>query len=344
MSQKFEAAAPGTALHGPRYRIGPSSGATPSRGDHTADALHPDSLAPDAGVRRLDSDRDLRALVLFLREPVFAMAPGRTEDFHFIGRRNGQPVRVTVSSDDSGGGSQATVVDADALIPVISELTALRNEGRPLPRTLVLRPAVALHALGRSGGGRQRRLLDDAFVRLAATTIIHTDATGTRLFRPIEVYEQLPGGARRLTLPAELVAEVEAGHVLKLDPDALRLKGLERRLYSLARAHTGRDGTWRVGFDLLVRLCPWRGTWRKFRSRLAAVAAAQGLPGFVLTVADLNGCPALSVTRAPTALQSSQSDTPAADAAGLDDLEVFILEDPTPAATAPPPPPTVIDF
>ena len=290
-------------------------------------------------MRRLDPDRDLRALVLFMREPVFALGPGRTEDFHFIGRRNGQPVRVSVSSDDAAAGSHATVDDADALIPLISELTALRNEGRKLPRTLVLRPAVALHTLGRPGGGRQRRLLDDAFVRLAATTIILTDAAaGTQAFRPIEACERLPGGARRLTLPPELIAEVEAGRVLKLDPAALRLKGLERRLYSLARAHTGRNGTWQVDLGLLARLCPWRGTWRKFRSRLVGLAATQVLPGFLFAVVDRDGRPTLSVTRTLT-WPPARADPAAAEAT---DLNLFVLDEadaPGPAAE-----PVVIAF
>ncbi len=311
MSGKSERAIPGTAPNGSGYHGGAVSSAASPRGRSKAA-----SLPVTPRVRRLDPARDLRELVLFMRLPVFALAPGRTEDFHVVGQRNGAPMRISVSATSASGG-HATVADAEALIPLVAELMALKNEGQPLPHSLALRPCDALHALGRPRGGRQINLLAAGFVRLMVITISITDADGTRTFSPIEHFERPPAGQSgpwQLTLATDLVAEVEAGRVLKVDHAALRLTGLARRLYSVVRVHTGHgDGVWRVDLGVLVRLCAWQGTWRKFCRRIADLATAQALPGFILTVADQDGRPVLTVARDVSSRLAAHADAPTAN-------------------------------
>lgn len=281
MSEQFPSAASSAAETDPACRDPAIRGA--AKRHHSGLSAEP---APR--VRQLDPACDLREPVLFMRLPVAALSPGRTDDFLFETRAGGQVRRLTVSSATSAVSGHATVTDLDALIPLLGELTARQNEGQPLARRLPVRPSSVLRVLGRPRGGRQLHLLADAFVRLSNTQLLIEDELGLRIFSPVECLERPPAGGSgpwHVTLASELLNEVAAGRVLKIDPAALRLTGLARRLYSLCRAWAGgRDGLWRVDLGLLARLCAWQGTWRRFRRRIGELVAAQALPSFVLTL------------------------------------------------------------
>jgi plasmid replication initiation protein len=187
----------------------------------------------------------------------------------------------------------ATIHDKDILIFCISQLMAALNAGRTVARVVQMCAHDLLVATNRetSGDGYQR--LRDAFERLAGTRITTNQVTGglevTSGFGLIEGWEIIrkSRGGRMIsvsvTLSDWLFRAVMAKSVLTLSREYFTLrKPLERRVYELARKHCGRQDSWRVSVDTLLKKSGSASPRRVFRKMLRDMIAADHLPDYTI--------------------------------------------------------------
>jgi plasmid replication initiation protein len=187
----------------------------------------------------------------------------------------------------------ATIHDKDILIFCISQLMAALNAGRAISRVVQMCAHDLLVATRRetSGDGYQR--LRDAFERLAGTRISTNQVTGglevTSGFGLIEGWEIIrkSRGGRMIsvavTLSDWLFRAVMAKSVLTLSREYFTLrKPLERRVYELARKHCGRQDSWRVSVDTLLKKSGSASPRRVFRKMLRDMIAENHLPDYTI--------------------------------------------------------------
>lgn len=229
---------------------------------------------------------DLRELVALAKFPFAALAHRTTPlRYQFWQRGRAHFVEATPINADTG---LATVADLDVMIVVAAYLTWLHDhDGAPYDGTLTLRATTLLQTLGKATGGAQHRDLHAALTRLTNTEIMTSlGAHGDATFRLLqEVRAPNDKGALTLTIASWLWTEVQAERIAKIDPVAFTLRGLERRLYSWARVHLGAvRNQWRISVPRAHAAMGSQDALRKFRSRLALVAARQRLPHFLVTL------------------------------------------------------------
>ena len=222
-----------------------------------------------------------------MEHPVFSLSTRpdlRVLDY----AHNGVEIKVTPSVR-----GLATLHDKDVLIYAISQLMAALNAGRSVARTLQLRAHDLLVATNRETSGDGYARLCQAFERLAGTRITTNMLQGgyqvTRGFGLIESWEivrQTRGGrmvAVSVTLSEWLYQAVLAKSVLTLSRDYFRLrKPLERRIYELARKHCGRQDSWRISVELLLKKSGSASPRRVFRAMLREMITADHLPDYHL--------------------------------------------------------------
>lgn len=201
---------------------------------------------------------------------------------------NGTQIEVTPSVR-----GLATIHDKDIVIYCISQLMAALNAGRSISRVVQMRAHDMLMATNRetSGDGYQR--LRDALERLAGTRITTNFTTGgmevTSGFGLIESWQILrrtKGGRMvsvSVTLSEWLFRAVLSKSVLTLSRDYFRLrKPLERRIYELARKHCGRQDSWRISVEVLLKKSGSASPRRVFRKMLRDMIAADHLPDYTM--------------------------------------------------------------
>lgn len=207
-------------------------------------------------------------------------------------QHNGAEITVTPSVK-----GLATIHDKDILIFCISQLMAALNAGRQVSRTLHLKAHDLMVATNRETSGDAYRRLREAFERLAGTRITTNIMTGgpgfekevTTGFGLIETWEivrKARGGKMvsvAVTLSDWLYRAVLSKSVLTLSRDYFRLrKPLERRIYELARKHCGRQNSWQVSVETLLKKSGSASPRRVFRKMLRDMIEAQPLPDYAL--------------------------------------------------------------
>lgn len=274
-----------------------------------------------ATTRRPGALTGLRASATLLRFPVLALGP-RHEPIHFRGFDGRDPVYLSVSADEPRRGL-ATLADGDVLIFVATQLTNRLNRGEPLDAPLLVRPGTILRALGRPRGGRQHALLAEALARLAGTTV-STSIGGTgRLFTLLDTAvppaTDASHGAWTLA-SAFLAAEVAARRILRFDPAALALRGLERRLYDWARVRAGGSAhsSWTITLERARDRAGSQDAPRRFRHAIKHIVARDRLPGFTLALEGPGLRPSLVITRRIGFVASATPSDPAADVGGAE--------------------------
>lgn len=223
-----------------------------------------------------------------MEHPVFSLAT-RPDRRILNYAHNG--VEMTVTPSVRG---LATIHDKDILIFCISQLMAAINAGRAVSRQVMLKAHDLLVATNRETSGDAYRRLRDAFERLAGTRITTNMETGgvevTRGFGLIESWEivRKARGGRMIsvsvTLSEWLYRAVLSKSVLTLSRDYFRLrKPLERRIYELARKHCGRQTSWVISVDLLLKKSGSASPRRVFRKMLRDMIAADHLPDYTMS-------------------------------------------------------------
>jgi plasmid replication initiation protein len=220
-----------------------------------------------------------------MEHPIFSLST-RPDRRILRYEHNGTAIEVTPSVK-----GLATIHDKDILIYCISQLMAALNAGRVVSRRVVLKAHDLLVATNRETSGDAYRRLVEAFERLAGTRIRTNIATGdveiTAGFGLIESWaiERKARGGRMVsvavTLSEWLFRAVLSKSVLTLSRDYFRLrKPLERRIYELARKHCGRQESWRVSVDTLLKKSGSASPRRVFRAMLREMIEADGLPDY----------------------------------------------------------------
>lgn len=249
---------------------------------------------------------------------------------------NGTEITVTPSVR-----GLATIHDKDILIFCISQLMAAINAGRATSRRLHLKAHDLLVATNRETSGDAYRRLRDAFERLAGTRITTNLVTGevetTSGFGLIESWEivRRSRGGRMVsvsvTLSDWLYRAVVSKSVLTLSRDYFRLrKPLERRIYELARKHCGRQDSWRVSVDTLLKKSGSASPRRVFRKMVRDMIAAGHLPDYDMhedpgdlirfTLRDrvIETAPGAAPTLSAAALEAARDLMPGADVYALE--------------------------
>jgi plasmid replication initiation protein len=220
-----------------------------------------------------------------MEHPLFSLA---TRPDRRILRYEHNGTRIEVTPSVRG---LATIHDKDILLFCISQLMAAINAGRATSRRLHLKAHDLLVATNRETSGDAYRRLRDAFERLAGTRIttnIVTGATevtsGFGLIESWEIVRRSRGGRMVsvvVTLSEWLYRAVLGRSVLTLSRNYFRLrKPLERRIYELARKHCGRQDSWRVSVDTLLKKSGSASPRRVFRKMLRDMIAAGHLPDY----------------------------------------------------------------
>ena len=220
-----------------------------------------------------------------MEHPVFSLS---TRPDRRILRYAHNDVQIEVTPSVKG---LATIHDKDILIYCISQLMAALNAGKTVSRRLHLRAHDLLVATNRETSGDAYRRLKEAFERLAGTRITtnletggHEVTSGFGLIESWEIVRHARGGRMvsvAVTLSDWLFRAVMAKSVLTLSRDYFRLrKPLERRIYEIARKHCGRQDSWRVSVDLLLKKSGSASPRRVFRKMLRDMIAAGHLPDY----------------------------------------------------------------
>ena len=188
----------------------------------------------------------------------------------------------------------ATLHDKDILIYCISQLMAALNAGREISRRLTLRAHDLLVATNRETSGDGYKRLREAFERLAGTRITtnmqtggHEVTTGFGLIESWQIVRASKGGRMvsvSVVLSEWLFRAVESKSVLTLSTDYFRLrKPLERRVYELARKHCGRQKSWRVSVEVLLKKSGSASPRRVFRKMIRDMIKADHLPDYEMS-------------------------------------------------------------
>jgi plasmid replication initiation protein len=160
---------------------------------------------------------------------------------------------------------------------------------------LQLRAHDLLVSTNRETSGDAYRRLREAFERLAGTRITTNIMTGPKedpvevitgfgLIESWEIVRKTRGGRMvsvAVTLSEWLYRAVLSKSVLTLSRDYFRLRRpLERRLYELARKHCGRQSSWKVSIDTLLKKSGSSSPRRVFRAMVREIIAADHLPDY----------------------------------------------------------------
>ena len=220
-----------------------------------------------------------------MEHPLFSL--GTRPDRRILSyEHNGAEITVTPSVK-----GLATIHDKDILIFCISQLMAALNAGRQVSRTLHLKAHDLLVATNRETSGDAYRRLREAFERLAGTRITTNIVTGGQevtsgfgLIERWEIVRKARGGRMvsvAVTLSDWLYRAVLSKSVLTLSRDYFRLrKPLERRIYELARKHCGRQASWQISVETLLKKSGSASPRRVFRKMVRDMIAAQPLPDY----------------------------------------------------------------
>jgi plasmid replication initiation protein len=187
----------------------------------------------------------------------------------------------------------ATIWDKDILIYAVSQLVAAINADRKdLSPTVRLTAYDLLISTNRHTGGGDYDQLQKAFERLSGTRIttdIRTNGVRQRegfgIIDSWKIIEKHPADGRmvaiELRLSDWLYNAILGREVLTLSRDYFRLsRGLERRLYELARKHCGHQTKWVVGLELLHKKSGSNSVLKRFRLEVKNIAKVDSLPDY----------------------------------------------------------------
>jgi len=203
---------------------------------------------------------------------------------------------ITITPSANG---LATIWDKDILLFTISTLIEAQNRGVATSRNVRLRARDLLVYCNRGVSGAEYDGLVKAFERLAGTRIKTDITTGKKRHRQgfglIESWSIVERTASsrmsciELTLSEWLYTAVIATEVLTLSRDYFRLrKGLERRLYELARKHCGLQAKFTIRLDTLLKKSGAMCSMKEVRRQIREVVASNALPDYSLEL-DASG-------------------------------------------------------
>ena len=206
-------------------------------------------------------------------------------------------VRVEIRPGDKG---IATIWDKDILLYVTTLINSALDRGEEVSCTVRFNAYDLLRTTGRSTGKRGYTLLFEALYRLRSTSIITSiesaeqkERTGFGWIDNFKVIERTNNRGKKVMGCIELTicdwmfrAITKERRVLTINSDYFNLtKGLERRLYELARKHVGRQKKWPIRLEKLAEKCGTAQDLRRFKSDLKTIIADNKLPDYKISSA-----------------------------------------------------------
>lgn len=186
----------------------------------------------------------------------------------------------------------ATIYDKDILIYCISQIMHKHRNGEPLSKRVRINSRDLLIFTNRGTSGRQYMALADALERIRGTTITTNIRTGDEeqvssfgLIDSSTVRRKHGLDGRMLwcevTLSDWVFNAIRAKEVLTLHRDYFRLrKPIERRVYEIARKHCGRQDTWSIGLESLLKKSGSKAELKEFRRVIKHVVEHDHLPDY----------------------------------------------------------------
>ena len=218
---------------------------------------------------------------------------------------------VHVSGNPDYG--MATIWDADILIYCASMLADMARRGiNDVPRKLHLMPYDLLRTIGRQPTGRAYELLGQALDRLVSTTVKtniraenRREATFSWLDGWTQLVDEKTERSRGMTIELSSwfwEGVMMTGGVLSIDRAYFDISGgRERWLYKVARKHAGGAGEagFAISMPTLFEKSGAEGQYRRFKFEIAKIAERDELPGYALSIEQLDGKrePALRMCR-----------------------------------------------
>lgn len=191
----------------------------------------------------------------------------------------------------------ATIYDKDILIYCISQMIAKMNQGEvPSPHVRIIAKDLLVF-VNRTTGGKDYEALKEALDRLDGTRIRTNVRTGGeeeyKGFGLIESFHlrRSETSGRILEISVKLsdwvFRSIAAKEVLTLHRDYFRLrKPIERRVYEIARKHCGKQASWHISLELLLRKCGSRAPLKGFRHDIKELAKGDHLPDYAVEMVD----------------------------------------------------------
>jgi len=223
-----------------------------------------------------------------MEHPMFSLS---TKPDHTIRRYEHRGNSIEIAP---GARGMATIWDKDILIYCISQLVEAINRGQDVSRVIWVTAYDLLVSTNRQTSGEGYKGLKSALQRLSGTRIttdIKTkDVLITKDFGLLdswEIVEKSPDNdhmvAIEITLSEWLYNAILGREVLTISREYFRLrKGLDRRLYEIARKHCGYQRCWKVRLDLLHKKSGSSATLREFRRKVKGIAKTDHMPDYRL--------------------------------------------------------------
>jgi plasmid replication initiation protein len=186
----------------------------------------------------------------------------------------------------------ATIYDKDILIYCISQLMEKMKRGERVGPRLRLTSYDLLVFTNRGTAGKDYNALCEALDRLEGTRIKTNIRTGGEeerdsfgLIDASSVRRKRGNDGRLLWVEVKLsdwvFNAIQSQEVLTLHRDYFRLsKPLERRIYELARKHCGRQTSWPISLEILLKKSGSQSPIKRFREMVKHIARHDHLPDY----------------------------------------------------------------
>jgi len=186
----------------------------------------------------------------------------------------------------------ATIFDKDLLLFIGSQIIEARQSGLPISRVVKVDTYTLLTGTHRDPSGNAYENILDMLRRLKGTNIETNIITGgmeqTKGFGWIEDYEVTRRSKNGkgvleviITVSEWLYNALLHYEVLTIDRRYFLLsQSLERRLYELARKHTGNKAIWKCDIEIMRLKTGSRQDLRRFRSEIRNIIKSNQLPDY----------------------------------------------------------------
>jgi len=188
----------------------------------------------------------------------------------------------------------ATIYDKDILIYCISQIMEKLKRKEKVSQRVRITSYDLLVFTNRGTSGRDYDALCEAIDRLSGTRITTNIRTGEEeqrdsfgLIDAASVRRKHGHDGRlqwvEIKLSDWVFNAIRGQEVLTLHRDYFRLgKPLERRIYELARKHCGRQSTWQISLEILLKKSGSQSSMKRFRQHVKEIALHDHLPDYQL--------------------------------------------------------------
>jgi plasmid replication initiation protein len=207
-------------------------------------------------------------------------------------------VRIEVTGTKHG---VATIWDKELLIYIASLMIDKMNRGEQISQTMTFTGHDFCRVTGAPPNGNSYKRIIDGLKRLQGTQILTNIKTGgqgeTGAFSWIDKFkvhyrERKSGGEEMKSLSVTICdwlyrALKTDGRILTYHPGYFHLAPLERRIYEIARAHCGRQDTFKINIEKLRLRVGSDMELKSFKKKLIQIAANdKALPEYRISVFD----------------------------------------------------------